>query len=67
MQNINPSTKKRYIIGANNSNIAACFEIKSEKRFTHKTLSSTKKCRSFTWAVSAANTLPCAHVKMPEY
>ena len=66
MQNINPSTKEHYIIGANNSNIAACFEIKSEKRFTHKTLSSTEKCRSFTWGVPATNTLPCAHLQMPE-
>ena len=59
-------TKEHYVIRANNSGIAACFEIKIEKRFTHKTFSSTEKCWSFTWGVPAANTLPCAHLQMPK-
>ena len=63
-QNTKPWTKEHYVLDANNSNssIAKCFEIKSENHFAHKTLPSTEKCRSFTWGVPAANTLPCAHL-----
>ena len=66
MKNLNlkiPRISLRDQWAENNSGIATCFKIKSQKCFTDKTLSSIKKCRSSTWGVPAANTLPCAHLQ----